>query len=40
MKKENQLRIIQSLENGIGEIPLSKMVDFRILEEIRHEVGG
>jgi hypothetical protein len=27
----------QSSEKGLGEIPLSKMVDFRILEEIRRE---
>ena len=33
-------QIIQSVEKGIGEIPLSKMVDFRIVEEIRREVGG
>ena len=30
-------QLIQSSENGLGEIPFSKMVDFRILEEIRRE---
>jgi NitT/TauT family transport system substrate-binding protein len=30
--------LIQKSEKGLGEIPLSKMVDFRILEEIRREV--
>ncbi len=33
-------QIIQSVEKGIGEIPLSKMVDFRVVEEIRREFGG
>ncbi len=31
------VRLIQSSEKGLGEIPLSKMVDFSILEEIRRE---
>lgn len=30
-------QLIQRSENGLGEIPFSKMVDFRILEEIRRE---
>jgi ABC-type nitrate/sulfonate/bicarbonate transport system substrate-binding protein len=30
-------QLIQSSEKGLGEIPFSKMVDFRILEEIRRE---
>ncbi|HEY2988568.1 MAG TPA: ABC transporter substrate-binding protein [Candidatus Binatia bacterium] len=33
-------QIIQRTEKGIGEIPLNKMVDFRIIEEIRREFGG
>ncbi len=31
------VRLIQSSEKGLAEIPLSKMVDFSILEEIRRE---
>jgi NitT/TauT family transport system substrate-binding protein len=31
-------RLIQNSEKGLGEIPFNKMVDFRILEEIRREV--
>ena len=31
-------RLIQNSEKGLGEIPFNKMVDFRILEEIRGEV--
>lgn len=31
-------KLIQTSEKGLGEIPLSKIVDFRILEEIRREV--
>ena len=31
-------RLIQNSERGLGEIPFNKMVDFRILEEIRREV--
>jgi NitT/TauT family transport system substrate-binding protein len=31
-------RLIQNSEKTLGEIPFSKMVDFRILEEIRREV--
>jgi NitT/TauT family transport system substrate-binding protein len=30
-------QIIQRTEKGLGEIPLGKMVDFRIVEEIRRE---
>ena len=29
---------IQKMDKGIGEIPLSKIVDFRLLEEIRREM--
>lgn len=32
-------KLIQNSEKGLGEIPFSKMVDFRILEEIRREVA-
>jgi NitT/TauT family transport system substrate-binding protein len=32
------IKMIQSAEKGIGEIPLNKIVDFRILEEVRREV--
>jgi NitT/TauT family transport system substrate-binding protein len=31
-------QLIQSSEKGLGEIPFNKMVDFRILEEIRREL--
>lgn len=34
------LKLIQNTEKGIGEIPWSKMVDFRLLEEVRRELGG
>jgi NitT/TauT family transport system substrate-binding protein len=30
-------QLIQKVEKGLGEIPLGKMVDFRIVEEIRRE---
>ena len=30
-------QLIQKIEKGIGEIPLNKMVDFRLVEEIRRE---
>jgi len=33
-------QLIQKMEKRIGEIPLDKMVDFRIVEEIRRELGG
>ncbi len=33
-------QLIQKMEKRIGEIPLNKMVDFRIVEEIRRELGG
>ena len=29
--------IIRQTEKGMGEIPLTKMVDFRAIEEIRRE---
>jgi ABC-type nitrate/sulfonate/bicarbonate transport system substrate-binding protein len=33
-------QIIQSSEKGLGDIPLAKMVDFRLIQEIRRELGG
>ena len=30
-------QLIQKMEKGIGDIPLNKMVDFRLIEEIRRE---
>jgi NitT/TauT family transport system substrate-binding protein len=32
------VKLIRNSEKGLGEIPLSRMVDFRILDEIRREV--
>ena len=32
------LQQIQKLDKGVGDIPLNKVVDFRLLEEIRREM--
>jgi NitT/TauT family transport system substrate-binding protein len=41
---EKQLRvhfdIIRKSENNIGEIPVDKVVDFRLLREVRREISG
>jgi NitT/TauT family transport system substrate-binding protein len=33
------IKLIQNAEKGIGDIPLNKIVDFRILEEVRRELA-
>jgi hypothetical protein len=30
---------MQTMEKSIGDVPLSKVTDFRFLEEIRREMG-
>jgi len=41
---EKQLKIhfdlIRRVEKNIGEIPVSKVVDFTLLREVKREVGG
>jgi len=32
--------IIRKTEKNIGEIPIEKVVDFRLLREIRREISG
>ena len=36
---KEHFQIIQKLEKGIGEIPLSRVVDFQPLMEVRRELG-
>lgn len=33
------VKMIQASDKSIGEVPINKMVDFRVLEEVRKEVG-
>jgi hypothetical protein len=30
---------MQKMEKGIGNVPMAKVTDFRLLEEIRREIG-
>jgi hypothetical protein len=32
-----RIRLIQQSEKGIGDIPFNKIVDYRLLEEVRRE---
>jgi hypothetical protein len=36
---KEHFQIIQKLEKGIGEIPVSRVVDFQILMEARRALG-
>jgi hypothetical protein len=33
------VRLIQQSDKSIGEIPFNKMVDYRVLEEVRQKVA-
>lgn len=33
------IKLIQNSDKSIGDVPLSKIVDFRVLEEVRREIG-